>query len=55
MPLCQFHHDSTKAKLEAYARKHGCLQLMVGWCKDPMSRPAHLRPLRIVEGYVWSL
>lgn len=55
VPLCAYHHDSAKAKLEAFARKHGCLERLVEWCKDPMSRPAQLRPLSIVIGYQWSL
>lgn len=49
--LCAFHHDSTKAKLEAYARKHGCLAMLVQWVWDPMSRPGHLRPLTISPAY----
>lgn len=52
IPLCSFHHDSTKARLEAYARKHNCLPMLVEWCADPMSRPAHIRPIAVAPGYL---
>lgn len=51
VPLCQFHHDSSKARLEAYARKHGLVAMLEGWVWDPMSRPVHLRPIAVVPGY----
>lgn len=51
IPLCSFHHDSTKAKLEAHARKHGCLEMLVGWVRYPMTRPAHLRPIALAPGW----
>lgn len=49
--LCSEHHDSTKARLEAYARKHGCLPMLVGWVRYPMTRPQHLRPIALAPGW----
>lgn len=49
IPLCEHHHDTTKQKLEHYARQHGCLELLVDWCFKPMTRPPHLRPTSINE------
>lgn len=52
-PLCQYHHDSTKAQLEAYARKNNCVALLELWVHKPMTRPTHLRPLALQPG-PWS-
>ena len=47
VPLCGHHHDVTKQRLEAYAREHGQLKLLPKWCREPLSRPTHLRPLKL--------
>ena len=51
IPLCSYHHDHTKQRLESYARANNCLPLLVGWVKFPMTRPAHLRPIALAPGW----
>ena len=41
--LCHYHHNGLKAQLEAIAIKTGRLDMLVGWCNDPASRPSRLR------------
>lgn len=52
IPLCSFHHNTTKQRLEDYARKHNCLALLELWVWEPMKRPSHLRPISLNPG--WS-
>jgi len=38
--LCRQHHHGWKAKMEAYARKIGAINLLTQWCRHPETRPA---------------
>ncbi|MHB1086116.1 MAG: hypothetical protein ACYCZ0_00005 [Minisyncoccota bacterium] len=49
IPLCSYHHDHTKQKLENAARKLGNLLVLKEWVFNPASRPQELRPLKIYE------
>lgn len=49
VPLCSYHHDHTKQKLENLARKSGNLLILVEWVHNPASRPQELRPIQIFE------
>lgn len=37
--LCRKHHNGLKERLQRYARKHGCIEMLPKWCADPDSRP----------------
>lgn len=38
--LCRQHHHGWKAKIEAYARKMGSIQMLPQWCRHPETRPS---------------
>lgn len=40
--LCTFHHGK-KFSMELWARAQKLIDLLPRWCKDPDSRPPHLR------------
>lgn len=42
-PLCAFHHDGLKARMEAYAREEGLLEQLPRWVWDPATRPQQFR------------
>lgn len=42
--LCSHHHDTTKQRLEHYARQNGCLERLREWCADLRTAPAQFRP-----------
>lgn len=44
--LCRIHHKGWKAKLEAYARKIGAIDLLPQWCRFPETRPAQFQILK---------
>lgn len=44
--LCREHHKGWKARMEAYARKIGAINLLPQWCKHPETRPAQFAILK---------
>lgn len=44
--LCRQHHKGWKAKMEAYARKIGAINLLPQWCRHPETRPAQFAILK---------
>lgn len=41
--LCHHHHNTTKARMENYARKYGLLEELPSWCEAIANRPTQFR------------